>query len=800
MNNPGNQLSNQPGGLTPQTRNVFHVVSQFRHYSLRTKLIIAFVVVSVLSVGAVAFLTNRATRSALTEAANQALFGAASQTAANLDTFINSNLDAVRTQSHLPVLAEYLGLPPNRRSGSAQEREVLAILQALSPTEQTSVSSHVAYVTSYALLDSQGRDVLDTSTRDIGTDKSDRDYFKIPFRSGVPYVSPVQFSQSVRAASLYFSSPVRDANKKVIGVLRARYSAAILQRLIAQNNRLAEQRLAGALFDENYIYLAHSTTPEKIFRSVAPLDPAQVAELQAARRLPNLPVAELSTDSPALEQKLANVAVQPYFTVEDVAAGGKVNQAAAVTLETQPWLVAFFQPQEVFLAPVENQTRNTALLAVLIAGLVAIVAAGVAQWLAGPITRLTTVVQQVTGGDLKAQAPVESRDETGQLATAFNSMTAQLRQLIGTLEERVAARTQRLEIGASLSERLSAILNLEELLAEVVNQVKDNFGYYHAHIYLVDDRQEKLVVAAGTGVAGEEMKAKGHSIPLAAPTSLVARAARSGEIVSVDNVREAEDWLPNPLLPDTYSEMAVPIILEGQVVGVLDVQQDEVAGLDEGDANLLRSLANQVAVAIRNARLFEEVEHTLDEARTAQERYVEQSWQKSKAAVRHSQHLYADPDAAPMDAAKQQAMAKVRQQAQEEAGPTVVTVGENERQQSLVAPVNLREKTIGTLQLYSSRPDQSWTDDDLAVIEAVVDQLAETAESMRLFEETRSRAGREQTIREITEKMRTATSLEELVKTATEELGERLSAGHALVELGLDVASSQLEEGNGHGH
>ena len=104
------------------------------------------------------------------------------------------------------------------------------------------------------------------------------------------------------------------------------------------------------------------------------------------------------------------------------------------------------------------------------------------------------------------------------------------------------------------------------------------------------DPVENLVVAAGTGEAGAEMKAKGHSIRLDARTSLVARAARSGEIVRVDDVREAEDWLPNPLLPHTCSEMAVPIILEGGVVGVLDVQEDKIVGLDEGDANLLRSL------------------------------------------------------------------------------------------------------------------------------------------------------------------------------------------------------------------
>ncbi len=420
--------------------------------------------------------------------------------------------------------------------------------------------------------------------------------------------------------------------------------------------------------------------------------------------------------------------------------------------------------------------------------LVIVASVVVTRSIAVPLAGLAQTAGQIAAGDLDASTPVITQtDEVGQLAAAFNSMTAQLRDLIGSLEQRVAARTRRLETVAVLSERLTAILHLDELLAELVDQVKANFGYYHAHIYLLDDRREQLVVAAGAGEAGAAMKAKGHHIALDAPTSLVARAARSGEPIRVDNVREAPDWLPNPLLPDTYSEMAVPIILAGQVVGVLDVQQDKVAGLDEGDANLLRSVAGQVAVAIRNARLFTEVNTALAEARASQERYIEQAWQKTRIASRFlGHHLYIKPGAEPLDEAKQQALSIVRQQAQRQSHPTVVVVDDDERAGSLVAPINLREKTIGALQLYTAQPDRSWSEDDLAVIEAVVDQFAETAENLRLFDETRERAGRERVIREITDKLRAAPNLERLVKIAAEELGQRLSASHAKLELGLD--------------
>jgi response regulator RpfG family c-di-GMP phosphodiesterase len=169
----------------------------------------------------------------------------------------------------------------------------------------------------------------------------------------------------------------------------------------------------------------------------------------------------------------------------------------------------------------------------------------------------------------------------------------------------LAKRALQLETVGHVAQRATSVLNLEELLSVVVNQVKDNFGYYHAHIYLLDEEQQDLIMVEGTGEVGAKLKAQGHHILLNSTVSLVARAARTGEIVWVDNVRQAQDWLPNELLPDTYAEMAVPVISEDKVLGVLDVQENKIAAFDEGDASLMRSLAHHIAVAMTNARLFE---------------------------------------------------------------------------------------------------------------------------------------------------------------------------------------------------
>jgi signal transduction histidine kinase len=241
---------------------------------------------------------------------------------------------------------------------------------------------------------------------------------------------------------------------------------------------------------------------------------------------------------------------------------------------------------------------------------VALVAAGslgflIVRQIVWPIQIMATTAQAISAGDLSQQVEVTSRDELGLLADAFNSMTTQLRTLIDSLEQRVARRTRQIETVVEVSQQLTSILDLPTLLREVVTITKERFGYYHVHIYVLAEENKTLIMAEGYGEAGGKMKQQGHQIPLDAPTSLVARAVRQREIVLVDDVRQAPDWLPNLLLPDTYSEMAVPIIAEDKVIGVLDVQSDKVAGLDEGDEDLLRSLANHVAVAMTNAQLYQ---------------------------------------------------------------------------------------------------------------------------------------------------------------------------------------------------
>jgi PAS domain S-box-containing protein len=174
-------------------------------------------------------------------------------------------------------------------------------------------------------------------------------------------------------------------------------------------------------------------------------------------------------------------------------------------------------------------------------------------------------------------------------------------------EETILKRAAELVTVAEISTAASTILDIDILLQTTVDLTKERFKLYHAQVYLLRETDNTLTLAAGAGEIGRQMSANGHSIPLTAKQSLVARAARTQQSVIANDVTQAADFLPNPLLPQTTAELAVPLIYGSQLLGVLDVQCMQTNRFSEEDINIQSTLAAQVATAIQNTRQYQQI-------------------------------------------------------------------------------------------------------------------------------------------------------------------------------------------------
>ncbi|NUM46364.1 MAG: PAS domain S-box protein [Anaerolineales bacterium] len=180
-------------------------------------------------------------------------------------------------------------------------------------------------------------------------------------------------------------------------------------------------------------------------------------------------------------------------------------------------------------------------------------------------------------------------------------------ELVGkNLEKRVEERTRALTSSAEISRQLSTLLNPDQLMLEVVEKIKTTYNYYHGQIYLLDNSKKNLVLAGATGDVGKKLMAQGHFLPL--ERGLVGRVARTRLGLVVPDTSQNPDWVPNPLLPDTKAEVTVPILLGNELLGVLDMQDNQVGDVTEEDLELIQAIANQVAIALQNARQYEETQ------------------------------------------------------------------------------------------------------------------------------------------------------------------------------------------------
>jgi GAF domain-containing protein/HAMP domain-containing protein len=415
-----------------------------------------------------------------------------------------------------------------------------------------------------------------------------------------------------------------------------------------------------------------------------------------------------------------------------------------------------------------------------------------ARSISDALSDLAETATHIAAGEYTLNATVERQDEIGALAAAFNSMTAQLRNLIDSLGQRVAERTRGLEAVTEVTRATTSVLDPQRLLPQVVELVRDRFGLYYVGLFLVDEEEQTAVLRAGTGDHGQLMLAQGWSLPVGGE-SMIGQCVATGRFqikqTSDDVDQAAVVRFDNPLLPETRSELALPLRYGRRVIGAMTVQSTRESAFEETDIAVFQNMADQVAVAVENAHLFAETQAALDRARQLQERYQGQAWADYLRARAISGYERLGSEMTPLGREplpelQQVAQASVDWGALADGGTSGGMGSSRVRVEGtkLVMPIVQAGRVVGALGFEG----REWTAEEVALVEALSEQLAQAAENQRLIEETQERAARERLTRETVDQIRGADDMSSILQLAAQALGRQLNASEVVIRLGTE--------------
>lgn len=369
--------------------------------------------------------------------------------------------------------------------------------------------------------------------------------------------------------------------------------------------------------------------------------------------------------------------------------------------------------------------------------------AGLSDWLSTSTTMALFGIVFILGLQQLQKEFVAAQARSTDMLSALEAERA-------SLEGRVEARTLQLTAVNDVGRATSSILNPEELAGRVANLITDHFGYYYAALFLVDEAGEQAWLYSATGEAGRVLKETKHHLRVGG-NSMVGMAISTAKARVALDVGAEPIRFQNPLLPYTRSEIALPLVVGERVLGALDVQSTKAGAFGPQEIDTLQGMANQVAIALENARLFENAQKSLQEMETIQSQYITDAWKPLTRNDRLEYSLGEDDPAL--------------------AGPR------------LEVPLSLRESVIGQIDLAG---ETEWTPEQRNLIETVAAQAALALENARLVEQSQAAAQREHQLAEITSKIWTATTIEGILQTTAGELGQALDLSEATIELKMD--------------
>jgi len=608
-------------------------------------------------------------------------------------------------------------------------------LSDLNPNEQTKLLSELLAFTdafnSLALLSNNGKEQIVVSQIEIVDqlrDRSTASEYTVPKANGQVYYSPVKFLEETGEPFFFISIPILDLRTGAVkNVLVANVRFKPIWDLLA--NLSLDEGSTAYIVDSNKRIIAHNN-PSVVLRNT-------------------------------------------LFTVPDQngihkgADGNNVVLAAEkIALGLQEFTIVAETPTSRAFAGI---IRTEATIAVLL--LLAVALAGGLGWLAarqivGPLEELADTAKQIALGDLSHKANIRRKDEIGTLGITFNQMTDQLREVLTNLEQRVEERTQelqgrtaQLEAIADIARSIATIQESNQLLPEITRQVSERFGFYHVGVFLLDENKQYAVLQAANSEGGQNMLARGHRLGVG-QQGIVGYVTSQGKArVALDVGAEAV-YFNNPDLPETHSEVALPLMLGQEIVGALDIQSTERNAFSQEDVDVFSILADQISVAIQNAQSLDQAQRALQEADRATRQLTGRAWASFARTMAVKGYYFDGGKPRPFEGSRKYP-----------------------KKGTLNIPIQIHGQQVANLCLEASKSDHQWQENEIAMIQATAERAALALENARLLDDAQRIASKERTISDISAKISATAEIERIMQVAVGELRQALGASEVTLQI-----------------
>ncbi len=403
------------------------------------------------------------------------------------------------------------------------------------------------------------------------------------------------------------------------------------------------------------------------------------------------------------------------------------------------------------------------------------------EWLNGNVVFLMIAVALVSSLILLINQAQNALQRQEKFTEEIEIARRNLQEEFDAQREQVTRRATELETASALARDISKFTNLDTLLSNAVDLIRDQFGFYHAGLFLLDVNKEFAVLRSATGDAGRQMLANNHRLRVG-EVGLVGYAVSKGEPRIAQNVYQDTFHYKNPNLPETRSELALPLRAAGEIIGALDVQSKKEMAFEQEDIKILQMIADQLAVAINKAQILQELQKTVDDLKERYFQTTATSWNQfltketqsvSMSLDRTTQELRESP---PLTEEEQKAISSKK---------TILALkgSEGERKTTqLSVPLMLRDNLVlGAMRIEfegETVPKQT-----IEMLENISNRLALALDRARLMNEIQSTAEQDRLITDVTSKIRSSSNIDNILKTAVSELGRSLGASEVIVQL-----------------